>query len=387
MCVSKSVKDQTLTASPQGDGAVFDVVVAGAGPAGAIAARHLARAGRSVVMLDRLRSHAPRLGETLPGAAQRLLVQQGLADLAVPGPQHARVGGGLTVWGDGHVVASDTLRDPYGPGLRLDRAQFDADLRQASLEASCFWWKVNVSDIKRQDGLWVIGLDDGRILRASYIIDATGRSARIVRLLGVAQQRGTALVSLYQVAKPQKNADLERTLIEATPDGWIYAGRLADGFWAIGYHTLPQEAVRLRRSPDYRVALFTETPHLTSCLGALEWVGPFFARDARSLSAITPCGEGWCAVGDAALAFDPIAGQGLFNALRTGVAAAEGILASPAAGLSAYAQELSRVRAIYTTRRQSLYRSESRWLDRDFWKTQQDQVAVPVDVGRQHVAT
>lgn len=239
---------------------MFDVVVAGAGPAGAIAARHLARAGRSVVMLDRLRSHAPRLGETLPGAAQRLLVQQGLADLAVPGPQHARVGGGLTVWGDGHVVASDTLRDPYGPGLRLDRAQFDADLRQASLEASCFWWKVNVSDIKRQDGLWVIGLDDGRILRASYIIDATGRSARIVRLLGVAQQRGTALVSLYQVAKPQKNADLERTLIEATPDGWIYAGRLADGFWAIGYHTLPQEAVRLRRSPDYRVALLRKRP-------------------------------------------------------------------------------------------------------------------------------
>ncbi|MCM2438871.1 NAD(P)/FAD-dependent oxidoreductase [Agrobacterium vitis] len=382
----KSVENQTRTAPPQGDGAVFDVVVAGAGPAGTIAARHLARAGRSVVMLDRLRSHAPRLGETLPGAAQRLLVQQGLADLAVPGPHHARVGGGLTVWGDEHVVASDTLRDPYGPGLRLDRAQFDADLRQASLEANCFWWKANISDINMQDGLWVIGLDDGRIIRASYIIDATGRSARIVRLLGVAQHRGTALVSLYQIAKPQKNADLERTLIEATPDGWIYAGRLADGFWAIGYHTLPQEAVRLRRLPDRRIALFNEAPHLTSCLGALEWEGPVFARDARSLAAITPCGEGWYAVGDAALAFDPIAGQGLFNALRTGMAAAEGILAAPATGLSAYAQELARVHAIYTTRRQSLYRSESRWKESDFWKAQQDQVAVSVDVGLQHIA-
>ncbi|MCF1465813.1 dehydrogenase [Agrobacterium vitis] len=387
MSVFKNVKSQALTAPPQGDGAVFNVVVAGAGPAGAIAARHLARAGRSVVMLDRLRSHAPRLGETLPGAAQRLLIQEGLADLAVPGPHHARVGGGLTVWGDEHVVASDTLRDPYGPGLRLDRAQFDADLRQASLEANGLWWEVNVRDIKRQDGLWVIGLDDGRIIRAPFIIDATGRSARIVRLLGVAQHRGAALVSLYQIAKPQKNADLERTLIEATPDGWIYAGRLADGFWAIGYHTLPEEAVHLRRLPDRRIALFTEAPHLTSCLGALDWVGPVFARDARSLNAITPWGEGWYAVGDAALAFDPIAGQGLFNALRTGVAAAEGILAAPAAGLSAYVQELSRVRAIYSTRRQSLYCSESRWLDRDFWKMQQDQVAVPGDVGRQHVAT
>ncbi|WP_197434269.1 FAD-dependent monooxygenase [Agrobacterium vitis] len=366
---------------------MFDIVVAGAGPAGAIAARHLARAGRSVVMLDRLRSHTPRLGETLPGAAQRLLVQQGLADLAVPGPHHAPVGGGLTVWGDEHVVASDTLRDPYGPGLRLDRAQFDADLRNASLEANGLWWKVNVSDIKRQDGLWVIGLDDGRIIRAPYIIDATGRSARIVRLLSVAQQRGAALVSLYQVAKPQKNADLERTLIEATPDGWIYAGRLANGFWAVGYHTSPQEAVRLRRLPDRRIAIFTEAPHLTSCLGALEWEGPVFARDARSLSAIAPCGEGWYAVGDAALAFDPIAGQGLFNALRTGMAAAEGILASSATGLSSYTQELARVRAIYSTRRQSLYCSESRWLENDFWRVQQDRETGPIDVARQRIAT
>lgn len=61
----------------------FDVVVAGAGPAGAIASRHLARAGLRVLILDRLPSARPRLGETFPGAARRLLACEGLGSFLV----------------------------------------------------------------------------------------------------------------------------------------------------------------------------------------------------------------------------------------------------------------------------------------------------------------
>jgi|GEM_PF-893552 len=43
-----------------------DVVVAGAGPAGAVAAGLLARAGLSVVLVDRPRSGVETIGETLP---------------------------------------------------------------------------------------------------------------------------------------------------------------------------------------------------------------------------------------------------------------------------------------------------------------------------------
>src|ERR1044071_1155793 len=63
-----------------------DVLIGGAGPAGAIAGRQLALAGLSVVMADRLTPRPPKIGETLPGAAIRLLKAIGLEGLVTEQP-------------------------------------------------------------------------------------------------------------------------------------------------------------------------------------------------------------------------------------------------------------------------------------------------------------
>lgn len=350
----------------------FDVVIAGAGPAGAITARRLARAGLGVLLLDRLRPASPRLGEVLPGAARRLLVREGLGELAAAS-HHAAVTGGLVVWGDDRPVASDALRDPYGAGARLDRACFDSALREASVAAGSLWSRTSARGLERVGDDWVIQRDAGPAVRARIIVDATGRSARLLRLLGQSRRRGAPLTALYQVARPENNAAMARTLIEARPDGWLYAGKLSDGRWAIGYHTLPQDAVRLRACDAERAAAVASAPHLSACLGRLAWEGAVVSRDARGLVATAPCGPGWFAVGDAALAFDPIAGQGLFNALRTGLAAAEAILAAATPDATAYAAELARVTAIYSERRQALYQAEERWPEQTFWRQQRAQ--------------
>ncbi|MCK6444337.1 NAD(P)/FAD-dependent oxidoreductase [Elstera cyanobacteriorum] len=353
------------------EAANVDVLIAGAGPAGALAARHLALAGRSVLIVDRLRPASPRLGETLPGAGVRLLARQGLGAVAEAGAHHAPVGGGLTVWGGPHAMPSDALRDPYGPGLRLDRAQFDAALRSACRAAGCSWWTANLQHLQRDEGGWHIDLHDGRCVRAGVVIDATGRAARVVRRLGVSHQRTSELVAVYRIAHPATNNDLSRTVIEATPDGWIYAGRLADGRWAVGYHTLPKTAVQIRQSSDLWAATLSAAPYLRDCLGPIVWAEPGIVREAGGIGLSVSYGDGWLAVGDAALAFDPIAGQGLFNALRTGLAAAEALLAATPSALSAYGAELARVAAIYAGRRAALYQAETRWADRPFWQAQQ----------------
>ncbi len=349
---------------------IFDVAIAGAGPAGSIAARHLAQAGRHVLMLDRLRPTTPKLGETLPGAARRLLMREGLGALVSADPFHAPVCGGLVVWGDDQPQVTDALRDPYGPGLRLDRGRFDLALRQASLSAGSQWSPTEVRHLERNSDHWLIHRDTGAPVRARMIIDATGRAARLLRLLRQPRDRGPPLVALYQIARPEKNATMERTLIEARPGGWSNDGKLSDNSWAIGYHTQPQDAVRLHKHAAERALTITHAPHLATYLGALSWQGPVISRDARSLAAATPCGPGWFAVGDAALAFDPIAGQGLFNALRTGLAAAKAILTDPVAGAASYAAELARVTAIYLDRRQALYTAEMRWSAQAFWRNQ-----------------
>lgn len=88
------------------------------------------------------------------------------------------------VWRDERPVASDALQDPYGAGVRLDRARFDAALREASVAAGVLWSRTNARHLERVGEGWVIYRDAGPAVRARIIVDATGRSARLLRLLG-----------------------------------------------------------------------------------------------------------------------------------------------------------------------------------------------------------
>ncbi len=181
---------------------------------------------------------------------------------------------------------------------------------------------------------------------------------------------GRPLVALYRTGVPERNADLDRTLIEARPDGWIYAGQLGTGRWVFGYHTTPREAVRLRSIADDQI--LADAPGLNALLGPVRLDDGIVALDARGGVLDTPCGEGWISCGDAALSFDPIAGQGLFNALRSGMAAAEVVAGamSGRAEAGGYIDEMVQVAQIYAARRRALYRAEGRWAARNFWQEQ-----------------
>jgi flavin-dependent dehydrogenase len=76
------------------------------------------------------------------------------------------------------------------------------------------------------------------------------------------------------------------------------------------------------------------------------------------------------AAGDAALAFDPLAAQGLFNAMYLGLAAAEATprhLAGDPTALADYAAEVSAIRQAYRMRHAAWYQLETRWPDQPFW--------------------
>jgi 2-polyprenyl-6-methoxyphenol hydroxylase-like FAD-dependent oxidoreductase len=94
--------------------AEFDIVIVGAGPAGAVAALNLAPT-RRVLLVERRADNAPRIGEALPPAARRLLSDMGLLE-AFLAEGHLPCYGNRTIWGDVAVRETDFLCDADGHG-------------------------------------------------------------------------------------------------------------------------------------------------------------------------------------------------------------------------------------------------------------------------------
>ena len=355
---------------------MWDVVIAGAGPAGAIAACVLARRGRRVLLIDAVDANELKVGEALPGAAARLLRSLEMPTPDAHGP-HARIGGNLSAWGSDELVAADFMRQPDGLGWRLDRTRFDADLRAAAVDAGSTYRSRRVVAIQREHGAWRLQFDDGGAEVARWIIDATGRPAAIARRAGAKRLRDARLIALYAVGTPARDFALNRTVIEAASDGWWYAARLPPGRVIAGFHTLHQNATRLLCDDDGWRRALADTRHVGPLLANASFEPPR-ALEACGARLDRFSGDGWIACGDAALSFDPISGQGIFSALHGGMSAAEAVgdvLDDERQKFDLYAERLENIRRFYVARCRAVYRSERRWPDAPFWSTFNEKVA------------
>jgi len=347
---------------------MWDAIVAGAGPAGAVAAHVLARGGRRILLVDDIDPAAPKIGEALPGAAVRLLHALGLPAPERDGP-HAPIGGNLSSWGSSDLVATDFMCDPAGPGWRLDRRRFDTDLRSAAIHSGALYRSTLVERAERREPHWRVLLKDGVFESARWIVDATGRRSAIARRLGARRERDAPLIALYAAMEPS-DLRLNRTIIEAAPEGWWYAARLPSGTGLAGFHTLPQCARFLRGDPRRWLGAFEDTLHLAPELGLTRFETFFQPLDASGAKLDRYSGAGWVACGDAALSFDPISGQGIFSAMYSGMTAAHAVddaLSGSPERLGEYSRRLEQVREIYVARCHFVYRGEDRWNKSPFW--------------------
>ncbi len=137
-----------------------------------------------------------------------------------------------------------------------------------------------------------------------------------------------------------------------------------------------------------RHASMYEAPfRLAGLFGSATFEGPLMSFDACGARLDPVCGDGWIACGDAALSFDPVAGQGILQALHSGIGAARAVHAAldgDPAELARYRTRLDQIRRVYVDRRRAAYRDEARWPDAPFWAAMQrdrrvlhDPAAVP----------
>jgi flavin-dependent dehydrogenase len=349
--------------------AACDVLVTGGGPAGAIAARTLAQAGLRVVLADSSRPAAPKIGESLPGAALALLRAQGL----MPWVQRSRPAcsaGNASSWGSPLLAATDFIRDPHGMGCHVDRAAFDQALRDAAADAGAHVRAAHARGAAACAGGWHVSLSDGA-LRAAWLVDASGRANAAGRWLDIPRLRDEPMTALY--AWGRDHCDDPRSLVEAVPEGWWYTAGLPDGRRVASLQVEPALASRiLRDGGEWRRRLQATLHVRRNCRVDASWSRPRGA-DAAGCRTLRAHGRNWLAVGDAALSMDPLSSQGIFNALYTGLRGAQAIVSACAGGnaavpLAGYAARLDAIRAAYRRNAVHYYAVEQRWRDTPFWR-------------------
>jgi flavin-dependent dehydrogenase len=348
-----------------------DIAILGGGPAGATAALALRRNGFSVGLFAKPNGKAPRIGETVPAEIVRPLTQLGLWE-TFRAAGHAAAHGSVVIWGDDQPFENDAIFNSYGSSWHLDRADFDAMLLEAAEAAGAdVIGQSAINCIRQVDAGWTILDKESESLVARLIIDATGRAAWLGRRMGARRVRADRLVGLVRFA-PDACVSERRTLIESTPQGWWYAAALPQDRIVAAFFTdadlLPHDTTDRLNLWDRMLAATQLLSEIVPRFPASSPIKTVAANGGRLL----PCGgKDWLAIGDAAQCCDPLSGQGILNAIQSGLQAAEYIARGRATGAGPnrdFANAADQQYRKYLAAHQLYYGRERRWPDQPFWQ-------------------
>jgi geranylgeranyl reductase family protein len=323
----------------------FDVVVAGAGPAGSVAALVLARGGARVALVDKAafpRDKAcgdlvgPRgvglldeLGVSVPDAGQG-------TDLLAVGPSGRR-----------SRLPAFPGRTYPGHGVVIPRMILDDALRTAALQAGAEPVRARVSGVDRRPGGPVQALltSDGQRLAADAFIGADGALSPVARLAGLLDP-DTALWGFAIRAYIPAEVPLPLlVLLDQAPwriypgYGWLFPG--ADGQANVGIGVgLGTQRRQARLRDD--LGRFTALLRTWGDLAPAARPGPVTGGWLRMGGTGTPPALGnVLLVGDAAGLINPLQGEGIGPGMVSARLAAECLLAGPGRAAAAYTEAVT----------------------------------------------
>ena len=331
--------------SPDSQTVRTDVLVVGAGPAGASAAIHLARLGRDVVLVD---------GAVFPRdkACGDGLTPRAVAELYHLKLDHILDGAPVNRGLRGHGFGRSLLLPWNGPhlpdhGSAIARSVLDNALRDAALDAGATGLDGHRAvDVERNgtrlSAVILRGADGTVRIEADHVVVADGGKSHLGRLLGRTWRQETVfgVASRAYATSPMADDPWITSHLELRDEtgrmmggyGWVFP--LGNGMVNIGAGTLATKKrpanINLRKlTEEYARQRQDEWQ-----LGELTGYGSAPLPMAGAVSGVA--GPNWVLIGDAAGCINPLNGEGIDYALETGRLAAEHLIdRGPGADLSA----------------------------------------------------
>jgi flavin-dependent dehydrogenase len=324
---------------------VYDAIVIGGGPGGSSAATFLARAGQSVLVLEKEKFPRFHIGESLLPYNRILFEQMGV----LPKLEAA---GLFKKWGAQFLIGNGTkrlklvfrrgrfTREPSA--FQVERSTFDHLLLQHAAEAgaqvhegcSVTGFALNESDV-------TVDATDARghmaTYRGKFLIDASGRG----NLTGNLQNQRVVHPSLKKLAvfghfagvKLDEGEARGDTVIVRLENKWFWIIPLSEEKVSVGCVMDAEEFARARRpAQEIFDAIVASSTVMRERLGDAVAVNEIQITSDFSYYNRRFIDRRLIRVGDAAGFMDPIFSAGVYLAMHSGKLAAEAVVKSIAAG-------------------------------------------------------
>lgn len=314
-----------------------DVIVVGAGPAGAASAILLAEHGLHVAVLERGGRTRPKIcGEYLSPEAGRVLDRLGVLKI-LDGSGAVPLAGMRITAPDGTALtgryASVGAFRPYREhAMGVSRATLDGALvdRVRALPVD-FHDGVRVTDLVMQRGC-VAGVDTvdrtgaARTFRAPLIVGADGRASTVAERLGCRHPHRLSRMALVTYVSGLDDCRDYGEIYVDPPDYGILNPLAPRRINVSLVVPLADAAPWSDRLEDFFVARVRQLPYLARRLAGARREAPLQAMGPLAYRVSTPRQRGVLLVGDAAGFYDPFTGEGIYTALRGAELAAEAIV-------------------------------------------------------------
>lgn len=306
-----------------------DVAVIGGGPAGALCAIELARAGLQVVLFNRSSRHSASI-ELVSGTARRAL-EHFLAPNLLSTIGGVAIDQTIALWNTEAPTTWSAICNPHGAGIAVDRVRFDEKLR--SLAADSDVKVLNYSRVRtvaRRCGIWEV-LSNGdaclHVLKARLLVVAAGAfNVNPIRRTENKHWPHIAIMAHIRGCATQTNDAL---YLEQAKSSWWYMLPDTRGGHFVG-QCLRRDLARSQKKPLSAAFLqqLRRTRLLSTVLPEAVPHRPLLIRPAGPRYHDQAAGEAWIAIGDAAFVPDPLSGLGLDFAIRSAQHAAHALLSS-----------------------------------------------------------